>query len=176
MRNPSHADQYLARLLQRPAYRVTIYTVLIVTATAILYLKVIEGRADPRPPSYLGLLSLYGLVMMLLARDIRCRIAYFSFGVLVATVYARSLLSGHPVATGLIQVAACLALLAALRSLARDPGFQPANPVLQSGTRNPAQILEDPDAQARADRPTGRDTRHEPGGGQGQGTGSEGGR
>jgi len=167
MRNPSHADQYLARMLRRPVYRLTIYTVLLLTTTAIVYVKIVQGRADPRPASYLGLFCLYGFLMTVMARDNRCRVAYFSFGTLVAAAYSRNLLSDHPVATGLIEVAACLALLLALMSLARDPGFLAANPVLQSGTLNPTQTLEDSDAQARADRPTGRDTRHEPGSGQG---------
>ena len=168
MRNPGPADLYLARLLRKSSSRATIYIVLFVTATAIVYLKIVEGRADERPASYLGLFCFYGFLMSVMARDSRCRIAYLSFGTLVAAAYSRGLLSAYPVATGLVELISCLVLLIALMSLARDPDFLSLNPVLQSGALNPNQILEDSDAQARADSPSDRDTRHEPGSGQGE--------
>ena len=136
-------DMNLARLLVRRPYRWTIYTVFFLTATASLYYRVGLGRTDQALPSYGAFLSIYGVGMAFASRDIRCRIVYSCFGVLVAAAFTRWLFAEHARAVGLVEVAACLMLLAALMSLSRDERFLSKGAVLQSG---PSDHQEDSDA------------------------------
>ena len=126
------ADLYLYRLAARPPYRWTIYTVLFLAATASLYLRVLEGRADQALPSYVGLLALYGLGMAVVARDNRCRIIYFCFGLLVAAAFTRGPLAAWTRAIGALEAAACFVVLAAFIGISRDGGVRRKTAVLQS--------------------------------------------
>lgn len=135
----SHPDRYLARVVSKRPYRWTLYAILFLTATASLYLRVGMGLAVQALPWYAALLSIYGVVMGLASRDIRCRIAYFSFGMLVASVFTRDLLAGWPRAMGVLEVACSVTTLAALAALARDRAFLEKAAMLDS---NPPRLPE----------------------------------
>ena len=119
----SHGDLSLARLLSKPPYRRSLYTFFALTATASLYFRVWLGRPEQVLPWYGVALSLYGFGMALVSRDLRCRIVYVAFGVLIAAAFTRTTLEGWTRAVGLIEVLACVALLASMVSLARDGRF-----------------------------------------------------
>ena len=140
----SAADLYLARLAARPPYRWTIYTVFFLTATASLYLRVTQGRSAQLLPGYAALLSLYGFVMAAVARDARSRVVYACFGILVAAAFTRTWTSQWTRAVGLVEVAACLMLLAAFMSLSRDDAFRSRGAVLQSNASSHRSDQEDP--------------------------------
>lgn len=139
MSDLSHADRYLARIVSRRPYRWTLYAVLFLTAAASLYLRVGMGLGEQALPWYAALLSVYGFVMGAASRDRRCRVAYLSFGVLVASVFTRDLLAGWPRAMGSIEVACSLAALAALAALARDRRFLEKAAVLESSPPRPTE-------------------------------------
>lgn len=117
-------DLYLARLLGRRSFRWTLFAALFLTATASLYLRVGLGRSEQALPWYGGLLAAYGFGMAAASRDPRCRLAYASFGLLVALTFSRALLAGHARAAGAVEVACSLMALAAMMSLSRDVAFR----------------------------------------------------
>ncbi|HET9481728.1 MAG TPA: hypothetical protein VFP98_08230, partial [Candidatus Polarisedimenticolia bacterium] len=125
-------DIYLARLLARAPYRWTLYAAFLLTGAAALYLRVVLGRADQALPWFLGLLGAYGFVMAVLSADLRCRLAYFFFGLLVALAFSRGPLAGQARLAGVLEVVSCLLILAMLASLARDDAFRRRAAVLES--------------------------------------------
>ena len=126
------ADLYLARLAARPPYRWTIYIVFFITATASLYLRVVQGRPDQVLPWYGGVLAVYGFGMAAAASDMRCRVVYACFGLLIAAAFSRAWLTGWTRAVGVVEVASALTLLAAFASLSRQVGVGGKRAVLES--------------------------------------------
>lgn len=139
-------DSVLARLLSRAGLRRTIFAALIGTILASLYLRVGLGRSDQVLPVWGAAISVYGLLMVFLSRDLRSRCSWLSLAVLVAIAFARGLLPDRPRLLGACEAGAAVALIAALVSLSRDPRFL-ENAVLGSGTTatTPRDAAKDPD-------------------------------
>ncbi|HEY3174217.1 MAG TPA: hypothetical protein VGK94_00490 [Candidatus Polarisedimenticolia bacterium] len=119
----SHGDRYLARLLSKPPYRRSLYTIFVLSATADLYFRVWLGRSEQALPWYGALLSVYGLVVAPACRDRRCRAVYLAFSVLIAALFTRRLLAEWTRPVGVLEVLCCVVLVVCLASLARDAEF-----------------------------------------------------
>jgi hypothetical protein len=127
-----HGDRFLARVLRSRSYRWTIYGFLFLNATASLYYRVGMGGSVQVLPWYASVLSLFFLGMAVKSVNGRARVAHTSFSILVVAAFTRDLLRPYARVVGLVEVAACLLVLAALMSLARDARFLRAGAVLES--------------------------------------------
>src|SRR5678815_3143490 len=176
MSQTSAADLYLYRLAASPPYRRTIYTVFTLTAILALCFRVGLGRTEQVLPWYASLLSLYGFGMAVFARDLRCRLVYACFGLLVAAAFTRGIASGWTRVVGLLEVAACLVSLAMFARLSREYGVEWSDAVLESKAPHKHAIQEESTDEQGALRRETRHSRHpgserddRPGSGKGEG-------
>ncbi len=120
-------DRYLARLMSRPAWAHTLYTLFALTALAALLSRVGLGRTGQVLPWYLALGGAYGFIMAALSRGGAARLVWSAFGLLVAASFPGPVLMSHPRLVGAVQAISAIVILAGLRAVA-------GTAVLESGT------------------------------------------
>jgi hypothetical protein len=132
MTQPGPGDRYLARLLARPGRRWAIVAAFLLAGAAGFWLRVVRGSAAQALPWYGMVLGAYGLVMIIVSRDLRSRLAYGAFGALVAATFSHALLPARARAVGAVEAVASAVIVVTLLLLGRDERFLAGGAVLQS--------------------------------------------
>ncbi len=122
----------LVRLVSKPPYRWTLYVVFMLAAAAA-FVRASGGHSVQVLPAWGALFGLYGAWMALISRDLRCRLIYASFGVVVALAFGRGLVAGWIRPASILEVLCCIALVLSAAALSRDDEMKRRGAVLESG-------------------------------------------
>lgn len=109
---------------------------LALTAAGNLYGRVLLESTARVLPSYGVVLAGYGLGMVLLSRDVRCRVVYATFAVLVVAAFWNGFIASHARWMGMVEIACSLVLIRLLAALSADPRFVETDAVLGSGNQD----------------------------------------